>query len=181
MAPALTSKGACAATGGTWSGGVVAIATGTCDSAWHRKHSDEVSVGVVNFRSTTATCTGSIAVCGWHVVVQSICVRSATLMWQLAHPNAWISPAAIGNWGWLKLAAGPPVGWHVRHDAVSGAKPEIPECRVAMPSTDSLWQGVQLFCAKSWAKGLSVLGAPWQVRQLARKWLEGGSSMNHWL
>jgi len=30
-------------------------------------------------------------------------------------------------------------------------------------------------------KGLSVLLAEWQIRQLARAWLEGGINENHWL
>jgi len=48
------------ATGGTWLGGVVATAIGTCESAWHFKHSPEVSVAVVNFKSLTATCNGAM-------------------------------------------------------------------------------------------------------------------------
>ena len=71
MAPVRTSNGACSATGGTWFDGVVATAIGTRDSAWHLRQSPDVSLGVVNFKSATATCSGAMADCVWQVV-QSI-------------------------------------------------------------------------------------------------------------
>src|ERR1700693_4511263 len=128
MAALLTSNGACGATGGRWFAGVVAPAIGTCESAWHFRHCAEVSLGVVNVKSDTATWSGAIAGCAWQVV-QSICVGSVELVWQLVQPmlpatctagapSACIWPAAMGNEGWLKLVTIPPLAWQPRQVAV---------------------------------------------------------------
>src|ERR1700738_2089513 len=109
MAPSLTLNGPWFDTGGTWFDGVVATAIGTCDSAWHFKHSPEVSVAVVNFRSATATCSGAMAGCVWQggqsipggpgapvgQPVQEIAPGACTA----GTPSAWTSVWVMGNKG----------------------------------------------------------------------------------
>jgi len=90
-------------------GGVVTTAIGTCESAWHFRQSPDVSLGVVNFRSLTATCTGAMADCActcaidpsrdrpprcdswWQAIAPGRCTAGA--------PSAWTSVWVMGNNG----------------------------------------------------------------------------------